>query len=102
MKRQIRFSTSVVLMVAVLALALMGAAAVQAAASTSQITIENQNVNSGIVVIDSVTAAQNGWVVIYENPSLDSSDIVGHAWVHQGVNPGVKVIVNMPAIGKFN
>ncbi len=50
-------------------------------------------------MLDSVTAAQDGWVVLYKNPSLNSNDIVGHAWVHQGVNPGVKVIVNMNAIG---
>ncbi len=99
MKRQIRFITSSVVLVAVMALALTGATTVQAASSTTKIAIENQNVNSGVVVIDSVTAAQDGWVVIYKNPSLDSNDIVGHAWVHQGVNTGVKVIVNMPAIG---
>ncbi len=99
MKRQIRLVTSLVLLVAVMALALTGATAVQAASLTSQIAIENQDINSGVVVIDSVMAAQNGWVVIYKNPSLDSNDIVGHAWVHQGVNPGVKVVVNMPAIG---
>ena len=99
MKRPIRHITSSVLLVAVLALALTGATTVQAATFTSQITVENQNVDSGVVVIDSVTAAQNGWVVIYKNPSLDSNDIVGHAWAHQGVNPGVKVVVNMPAIG---
>ncbi len=100
MKRQITFITfSTLVLVAVLALALPGATAVQAASTTSQITIENQNVNSGVVVADSVTAAQNGWVVIYKKPSLNSSDIVGHAWVHQGVNTGVKITVNMPAIG---
>ena len=99
MKRQIRFITPSVLLVAVMAFALTGATMVQAATFTNQIAVENQNVNSGVVVIDSVTAAQDGWVVIYKDPSLDSNDIVGHAWVHQGVNPGVKVIVNMPAIG---
>ncbi len=99
MKRQIRFITSTVLLVAVMALALTGATTVQAASVTSQIAVENQDVNSGVVVIDSVTAAQDGWVVIYKNSSLNSDDIVGHAWVHQGVNTGVKVIVNMPAIG---
>ena len=99
MKRQITLVTFSVLTVAVMALTLTGITTVQAASAASQIAIENQNVNSGVVVIDSVTAAQDGWVVIYKNPNLNSSDIVGHAWVHQGVNPGVKVIVNMPAIG---
>lgn len=99
MKRQIRFLTSSVLLVAVIAFALVGATTVQAAAFTNQIAVENQNVDTGVVVIDSVTAAQNGWVVIYKNPNLDSNEIVGHAWVHQGVNEGVKVIVDMSTIG---
>ncbi|HTP11614.1 MAG TPA: hypothetical protein VMP08_25345 [Anaerolineae bacterium] len=99
MKRQVKFFASSVLLVAVMTFALAGAARVQAAASTTQIAVENQNVDTGVVVIDSVTAAQDGWVVIYKNPNLNSTDIVGHAWVHQGVNPGVKVIVNMSAIG---
>lgn len=99
MKRQIRLIRSAALWVAVMALALTGGTIVQAASSTSQIVIENQNVNSGVVVVNSVTAAQDGWVVIYKNPSLDRKDIVGHAWVPQGVSTGVKVIVNMPAIG---
>jgi hypothetical protein len=99
MKRHIMFVTFSVLVVVAMALALTGATTVQAASFTSQIAVENQNVDSGVVVIDSVTAPQDGWVAIYKNPNLDSSDIVGHAWVHQGVNPGVKVIVNMQAIG---
>ena len=99
MKRQIKFLTSSVALVAVMAFALAGTTPVQAAAVTNQIAVENQNVDSGVVVIDSVTAAHDGWVVIYKNPSLDSNDIVGHAWVHEGVNEGVKVTVNMSAIG---
>jgi hypothetical protein len=100
MKRNTRFILVSSLLVAALALALVGATSVQAATVfTNKIAVQDQSVNTGIVVIDSVTAAQNGWVVIYKTPNLNSSDIVGHAWVHEGVNMGVKVIVNMPAIG---
>ncbi len=99
MKRQIRFLTSLVVLAALMTLALAGAATVQAATITSQIAVENQNVDSGVVLIDTVTAPQDGWVVVYKNPNLNSSDIVGHAWVHQGMNSGVRVTVNMSAIG---
>ncbi len=100
MKRHITFTTvSILMLVAMLGFAVANASTVQAAATASQITVENQAVNSGMVVIDSVMAAQDGWVVIYKNPNLESTDIVGHAWVHQGMNTGVKVIVNMSAIG---
>ncbi len=99
MKRQTMFIMfSALALIAMMALALTGTT-VQAASITSQIAVENQDVNSGVIVIDSVTAAQDGWVVIYKNPNLSSTDIVGHAWVHQGLNTGVKVIVNMSAIG---
>jgi hypothetical protein len=100
MKRQISFATiSTLMLVVVLGLAAVSTSTVQAAAPANQIMVENQNVNSNVVVIDSVTATENGWVVIYKDPKLDSSDIVGHAWVHRGVNPGVKVIVDMDSIG---
>ena len=99
MKYQSRFITSSVVWVAVLALALTGVTAVQAAGFTDSITVQNQDLRAGIAMLDSVTAAQDGWVALYKNPSLNPDDIVGHAWVHQGVNPGVKVIVNMNAIG---
>jgi len=98
MKRHIKTIAASVLLVAALALALTGATVVQAAAVNTQIAVQNQNVDTGIVVVDAVTAAQPGWVVIYKNPNLYDSEIVGHAWVHQGVNMGVKVVVNMSAI----
>ncbi len=100
MKLQISFATlSKLLLVVMAALYLTGATNVQAATVSNQITIRNQDVNTGVVVVDSVTAAQDGWVVLYKNPNLSLDEVVGHAWVHQGVNMGVKVIVNMPAIG---
>jgi hypothetical protein len=61
---------------------------------TNQIKVGNQSLNTGVIVLDSVTAAQDGWVVIYSNPSFKASDIVGYAPVYQGTNNGVKVTVD--------
>lgn len=62
--------------------------------SANQIPVRNQSLNTGVIVIDSVTAAQDGWVVIYREPGLNPSDIVGYAPVYQGTNYGVKVTVD--------
>ena len=43
---------------------------------------------------DSVTAPQDGWVVVYRRPGFNASDIVGYAPVYQGTNYGVKVTVD--------
>ncbi len=99
MKQQSRSITSLVVWVAVLALVLTGVTTVQAAGFTDKIVVKNQDLNTGIAMLDSVTAANDGWVVLYKNPNLNPDEIVGHAWVHQGVNPDVKVIVNMSKIG---
>ncbi len=100
MKLGSSFATlSKLLLVVMAALSLTGATNVQAATLSNQITIQNQDVNTNMVVVDSVTATRDGWIVLYRNPNLIPDEVVGHAWVHQGVNMGVKVVVNMPAIG---
>ena len=44
--------------------------------------------------VDSVTAAQDGWVVVYKSPSnFTAGEIVGYAPVHQGVNTNVPVTI---------
>ena len=47
-----------------------------------------------MIVIDSVTAAQDGWVVVYKNPNFTNGEIVGYAPVHQGANSNVKVTID--------
>jgi len=69
------------------------------AANTSSIAAKNQDLNSGVIMIDSVTAPQNGWVVVYKNPNLTAGEIVGYAPVHQGTNTDVKVTINTAKVG---
>lgn len=89
---------SKLLVSAVMVLALTGAANTQAASFTNQLTIRNQTINTGIVTVDSATAAADSWVVIYRNPNFKSTEIVGKAPVHAGLNRGVKVVVSLPLI----
>ena len=44
--------------------------------------------------VDSVTSAQDGWVVVYRTPTnLTAGEIVGYAPVHKGVNTNVPVTI---------
>ena len=70
------------------------AGGVLAAAPASQINVRDQDLNTGVIVIDSVTAPQDGWVVVYKNPNFTTGDIVGYAPVRQGVNTNVKLTVD--------
>jgi hypothetical protein len=88
------------LAVAIAALALAGLAGTAfAAAAPNQITVHNQDINSGVIVLDSVTAAHDGWVVIYKDPNFTSGEIVGYAPVHQGLNTDVKVTIDTAKVG---
>ena len=82
-----------------LALSVAGASDVRAAGAVNAIAVQNQDINTGIVVVDSVTAAQPGWVVIYKGTQFTREELVGYAPVHAGTNLGVKVVVSLPLIG---
>jgi hypothetical protein len=93
-------AVSKMLVVAVVVLALAGLAGTAlAAAAPNQITVHDQDLTSGVIVLDSVTAAQGGWVVIYKNPNFTSGEIVGYAPVHQGANTNVKVTIDTAKVG---
>ncbi len=81
-------------------LALAGAAgSARAAAAPNQITVHNQDIHSGIVMIDSVTAAQDGWIVLYKDTNFSPGAIVGYAPVKAGMNANVKVNVDTRKVG---
>lgn len=89
------------LIVAVAMLSIVGAAGgVQAAALPNQITVHNQDLNTGVILLDSVTAAQDGWVVVYKNPNFTNGEIVGYAPVKAGTNKDVKVTIDTTKVGE--
>ncbi len=85
-----------------LALAVGMAGSVQAAAPQAQIMVKDQDISSGVVTFDSVTAPQDGWIVVYKDPNFYNGDIVGYAPVHQGVNTDVKVTLDARRIDANN
>ena len=89
----------IVLIIALVTLFLIGVVGAQAATVFNQMTIHDQNIDAtSIVLVDSVTASQSGWVVIYKSPDFTADNEVGHAAVHEGTNLGVKVNVSLPLI----
>ena len=84
--------------IALAAMLLAVATGAQAAAPANQLTVRDQNLDNAIIVVDSVTAAQRGWVVIYKAPDFTAQNLVGKAAVHAGTNLGVKVAVSLPVI----
>ncbi len=88
--------TAALVIAVVVAVSMVGS--VQAAAPQNQIVVKDQDVTSGVITIDSVTAAQAGWVVVYKDPNFSSGDIVGYAPVQQGVNTNVRVTLDAKRI----
>ncbi len=84
--------------IAVVALFIIGVASAQAAILPNQITVRDQDLSTSIAVIDSVTASQESWVVLYKAPDFTFENLVGYAPVHEGLNQGVKVVVSLPKI----
>ncbi len=90
------WKTAALIMAVVVAVSMVGS--VQAAAPQNQIVVRDQDLTTGIATFDSVTAAQNGWIVVYKDPNFSNGDIVGYAWVHAGVNTNVKVTIDAKRI----
>ena len=87
---------SIVLLAVMLALALVGAVSAKGAnpAPANQMVLHGQEIHQGILMVDSVTAAQDGWIVVYKRPTLTSDMIVGYAPVKQGLNQNVRVALD--------
>jgi hypothetical protein len=60
-------------------------------ASGYAIVVHAQDVNNGQVLVNSVTAAQDGWLLIWKDENGAPSSLLGYAPVHQGVNTNVAV-----------
>jgi hypothetical protein len=86
------FSTllGVATIVTMASLWLVGAAS--AAPASVQIKIRNQDCcDTGEVVVNSVVAAQDGWLGIYKDATATPGSLIGYAPVHQGQNTSFTV-----------
>jgi hypothetical protein len=57
------------------------------------INIKSQDVNKNSIIVDSVTSPVDGWLVVYKDPALRPSEIVGHVPVYHGTNQNLKMAV---------
>ncbi len=95
MKSQSWLAAALRLLVVVVAvLSLTGVATAQAAGLPNQIAIQNQDISNGVMIVSSVTAAADGWIVIYKTPNLTDGEMVGYAPVYKGTNTDVRVTIN--------
>jgi len=87
-----------------LTLALVGVVSGQGAkpAPANQITLHDQEIHQGILMVDAVNAAQDGWLVIYDRANFDKDGIVGYAPVKQGLNQNVRVALDSKQIKGLN
>jgi hypothetical protein len=64
---------------------------VSSAPQSNKIAIRRQDADRGAVIVDSVTAAQDGWLFIFRDANGKPDELLGYAAVHQGVNTGIVV-----------
>jgi hypothetical protein len=57
------------------------------------ISIKSQDTNANKIVVDSVTTPVDGWLVVFKDPSLRPTEIVGYVPVYHGVNQNLKMAV---------
>ncbi len=91
---KVRLFATAMLVTTVASLLMPISASAQAGAGVNQIAVRAQETNTGQIMVDSVTAAQDGWVVLYFMGNLDPLTVVGLAHVHKGVNTNVKVNID--------
>lgn len=89
-----------VVMLLVLTITSMALAAKSAPANS--IFVHNQETLGGVATIDQVTAARDGWVVVYKRADLAPDMIVGYAPVRAGDNDGVRVTLENARLKDIN
>jgi len=71
-----------------------GVSSSSSATSANKVAVRAQNPrNNGVVFVDSVTAAQAGWLLIHKDNNGAPGNVIGFAPVHQGVNTNVGVAI---------
>jgi hypothetical protein len=60
----------------------------------SQIVIRSQETNTGQIVVETVIAAQDGWLVVYSDTTFSTASMIGWVPVRKGVNANLKVNID--------
>jgi len=70
-------------------------AAPAAPAGANQIVVRPQDITANQVFVDSVTAAQDGWLLIHTDAGGRPGAVIGWAPVFKGLNQGVRVDIQL-------
>jgi len=77
---------------------LVASASAQTGGGANQIAIRSQDTNAGQIVVDSVIAAQDGWLVVYSDTTFSAASMVGWVPIRKGVNTNLKVDINSEVV----
>jgi hypothetical protein len=72
-----------------------GAGSSSSAANANKIAVRAQDTNNGDVIVDSVSANQDGWLLIRKDANGAPGNVIGFAPVHQGLNTDVRVDIQI-------
>lgn len=61
---------------------------------TPSVTVQDQQLRTGVVTIEQVDAAQQGWIVVHRQENNQPGAVIGHAAVSEGENRNVGVSVD--------
>lgn len=90
------FITTLGLSVVILTAAcvLVASASAQTGGTANQIVIRSQDTSTGQIVVDTVIAAQDGWLVVYSDTTWSAASAIGWVPVRKGVNTNLKVNIS--------
>jgi hypothetical protein len=86
------------LMILLAAGLLVTSANAQTGGAANQIVIRSQETNTGQIVVDTVIAAQAGWLVVYSDTTFSAASALGWAPVNKGVNANLKINIDGEAV----
>ena len=92
--RNTRFIVLTIMAIFALILASCGGMAEEV---TPSLSVSDQDATDGTVVVDSVTAAQAGWMVIHADDNGSPGPVIGHSAVEEGETSDVSVDIDLDA-----
>jgi plastocyanin len=85
------------LIVMMLTLSLVLAACGGKTAVTPSLSVSDQDASDGMVVVDSATSAQAGWMVIHADGGGSPGPVIGYSAVAEGENSNISVAIDLEA-----
>lgn len=67
-------------------------------APANAVSAEDQEIKDGKIIVDSVLAADTGWLVVHADTDGVPGKIVGQSYVQAGENKNVEVVLDLPNI----